>query len=336
MKKVLFVVLSLLLVSGFGLRNTVQQFLQQPLLLKGPYLEIKSGSSLRQLCLEWQQQGLLAANDCQLLKVISIFKPQLRDIKAGVYAVSPQSLQAQLALFRSGKVAQFNLILREGWTLKQNLQSLANAPFLLNDIADDSKVSMLWQWPKAWGKQPVNGEGLVLPETYFYTANTKASTILARAHQALLKALDDAWQQRNPDLPLTSPYDLLILASIVEKETGFLPEKPLISSVFINRLRQGMRLQTDPTVIYGLGDRYQGDITRAHLRDPHMYNTYVHHGLPPGPIALVSKTSLQAAAKPEISDKLFFVAKGDGSHQFSANLQQHNQAVQLYIFGKKP
>lgn len=336
MKKALFVMLSLLLVSGFGLRNSVQQFLQQPLLLKGPYLEIKSGSSLRQLCAEWQQQELLSNSDCQLLKVLSIFKPELRDIKAGVYAVAPQPLQTQLALFRSGKVAQFNLILREGWTLKQNLQSLANAPFLINDLNDDAEVSALWQWPQAWGKQPVNGEGLILPETYFYTANTKASTILKRAHQALLTAVDGAWQQRNKDLPLLSPYELLILASIVEKETGYLPEKPLISSVFINRLRQGMRLQTDPTVIYGLGDRYQGDITRAHLSDPHLYNTYVYAGLPPGPIALVSKTSLVAAANPEFSDKLFFVAKGDGSHQFSATLQQHNQAVQQYIFGKKP
>ena len=336
MKKVLFVVLSLLLVSGFGLRNAVQQFLQQPLLLKGPYFEIKAGSSLRQLCTDWQQQGLMSNSDCQLLKVLSVVKPQLRDIKAGVYAVAPQPLQAQLALFRSGKVAQFTFILREGWTLKQNLLSLANAPFLNNDLNDEAKVAALWQWPEKWGTQPVNGEALILPETYFYTANTKASTILLRAHKALLAAVDSAWQQRNSDLPLRSPYELLILASIVEKETGYLPEKPLISSVFINRLRQGMRLQTDPTVIYGLGERYQGDITRAHLRDPHLYNTYVHAGLPPGPIALVSKTSLAAAANPDISDKLFFVAKGDGSHQFSANLQQHNQAVQQYIFGKKP
>jgi UPF0755 protein len=336
MKKTLFVVLSLLLVSAFGLRNSVQQFLQQPLLLTGPYLEIKAGSSLRQLCSEWQQQQLLSAGDCTFLKFLSVLKPELRDIKAGVYAVSSMPLNAQLALFRSGKVAQFSLLLREGWTLKQNLQSIINAPFLINDVSDDTQVASMWQWPQGWGKSPINGEGLILPDTYFYTANTKASTIISRAHKSLLAAVDTAWQQRNPDIPLASPYELLILASIIEKETGFLPEKPLISSVFINRLRQGMRLQTDPTVIYGLGDRYRGDITRAHLRDPHIYNTYVHAGLPPGPIALVSKTSLQAAAQPEISDKLFFVAKGDGRHQFSASLQQHNQAVQQYIFGKKP
>jgi UPF0755 protein len=129
---------------------------------------------------------------------------------------------------------------------------------------------------------------------------------------------------------------LLTLASIIEKETGQLAEKPLIASVFVNRLQQKMKLQTDPTVIYGLGERYQGDITRAHLRDPHPYNTYVHFGLPPGPIAMVSATSLQAAAKPMVSDMLYFVAKGDGSHQFSATLKQHNAAVQQYIFGKKP
>jgi UPF0755 protein len=335
MKKTLLVILSLFLVCAFGLRNSAQQFLQQSIALTVPYLEIKAGSSLRQLCHDWQQQQLVSATDCQLLKILSIVKPELRDIKAGVYAVSAQPLDKLLAMFRSGKVAQFSLILREGWTLQQNLQALSKAAFLVNDL-NEQKVASLWQWPDKWGTSPVNGEGLILPETYFYTANTKASAILQRAHQALLTEVDAAWQQRHADLPLKSPYDLLILASIVEKETGYLPEKPLISSVFINRLRQGMRLQTDPTVIYGLGERYQGDITRAHLRDPHAYNTYVHAGLPPGPIALVSKSSLQAAAKPEVSDKLFFVAKGDGSHQFSTSLQQHNQAVQQYIFGKKP
>jgi len=335
MKKTLLVIISLFLVCTFGLRNSAQQFLQQSIALTEPYLEIKAGSSLRQICKDWQQQQLLSATDCQQLKILSIFKPELRDIKAGVYAVSAQPLHKLLAMFRSGKVAQFSLILREGWTLQQNLQALSKAAFLVNDL-NDQKVAALWHWPEKWGALPVNGEGLILPETYFYTANTKASAILQRAHQALLAEVDAAWQQRHADLPLKSPYDLLILASIVEKETGYLPEKPLISSVFINRLRQGMRLQTDPTVIYGLGERYQGDITRAHLRDPHAYNTYVHAGLPPGPIALVSKSSLQAAAKPEVSDKLFFVAKGDGSHQFSTSLQQHNQAVQQYIFGKKP
>lgn len=336
MKKVLFVIICVLCVCAFGLRNTVQQFLQQPLLLQGPYYEVKSGSSLRQLCNDWQQAGLVSAHECRLLKALSIVHPQLRDIKAGVYAVRPQPLSSILALFRSGKVAQFSVILREGWTLQQNLKTLQSAPYLLNDIGDAGQLTSVFQWPSSWGAAPINFEALVLPETYFYTANTPASVVLKRAHRALKDAVDAAWQARNPDIPLKTPYELLILASIVEKETGYLPEKPLISSVFVNRLRQGMRLQTDPTVIYGLGDRYQGDITRAHLKDPHIYNTYVHAGLPPGPIALVSRTSLTAAAQPLISDKLFFVAKGDGSHQFSATLQQHNQAVQQYIFGNKP
>ncbi len=336
MKKILLVLFSLGLVSAFGIRNAAQQFLQMPLAIQGPYFEIKSGDSLRGLCAKWQTEQLLTEVDCQLLKIMSVLKPELRQIKAGVYAVSPQPLHQLLAQFRSGKVAQFSLTLREGLTLKQNLESLREAPFLKNDIVDEAQLAQLWQWPSNWGSVPVNSEGLVLPETYFYTAYTPLSVILKRAHQSLLKEIDTLWQQRDTDLPLKTPYDLLILASIVEKETGHLPEKPLISSVFVNRLRLGMRLQTDPTVIYGLGDRYHGDITRAHLRDPHLYNTYVHAGLPPGPIALVTRSSLQAAAKPQLSDKLFFVAKGDGTHQFSANYQQHNQAVQQFIFGKKP
>ena len=336
MKKILLVLLSLGLVSAFGLRNAAQQFLQMPLALQGPYFEIKAGDSLRGLCLEWQKEQLLTATDCQLLKVMSVLRPELRQIKAGVYAVSPKPLVQLLAQFRSGKVAQFSLTLREGQTLKQNLESLRQAPFLQHDILDEAQLAQLWQWPADWGSAPVNSEALVLPETYFYTAYTPMSVILKRAHQSLIKEIETIWQNRQPDLPLKSPYELLILASIVEKETGHLPEKPLISSVFVNRLRLGMRLQTDPTVIYGLGDRYQGDITRAHLRDPHLYNTYVHAGLPPGPIALVTRSSLVAAAQPQASDKLFFVAKGDGTHQFSANYQQHNQAVQQYIFGKKP
>jgi UPF0755 protein len=336
MLKKFFVMALVLGVIAFGLMNQVQQFLQTRLALPGPYYDLPAGSSLSGLCLQWQQQQLMTQSQCSQLKLLSVFHPELRSLKAGVYRVQPDRLMNQLALFRSGKVAQFSFMLREGETLKQSLLALANAPYLHNDVPDVQALQQLVHWPKEWGNPPPNLEALFFPETYFYAAHSKASDIYRRAHRALLKQLELAWQQRDSRLPFTSPYQLLILASIIEKETGVISEKPLIASVFVNRLAQRMKLQTDPTVIYGLGDRYQGDITRAHLRDPHPYNTYVHFGLPPGPIALVSATSLQAAAKPLVSDKFYFVAKGDGSHQFSTSLPEHNRAVQQYIFGKKP
>jgi len=335
MFKKLVVILLLCSVVAFGLRNQVQQFSQTRLALAGPYFEVKAGSSLSALCQSWQQQGLLSSFQCTQLKLLSVFHPQLRDIKAGVYRVAPDLLLSQLALFRSGKVAQFSFMLREGETLQQSLQALSQAEFVQNDIQSVAELQALVRWPADWGPAPSDPEALFFPETYYYHAHSKASDIYRRAHQALLTQLEKAWAARDPSLPLQSPYQLLTLASIIEKETGVLTEKPLIASVFVNRLRLKMKLQTDPTVIYGLKERYQGDITRAHLKDPHPYNTYVHFGLPPGPIALVSATSLQAAAQPEVSKMLYFVAKGDGSHQFSENLDAHNKAVQQYIFGKK-
>jgi UPF0755 protein len=336
MFRTFFVASLLLAVAAFGVRNDIQQFQQSRLALSGPYLEITPGTSLSTLCQRWQQQGLLTGRQCWQLKLLSLWQPELRQLQAGVYQVKPDLLLQQLALFRSGKVAQFSFMLREGETVAQSLRQLASAPYLQNDVADVAALKALVQWPAAWGVPPANVEALFFPETYYYTAHSKASQLYLRAHKALLQRLDKAWQQRDPALPLESPYQLLTLASIIEKETGQLAEKPLIASVFVNRLQQKMKLQTDPTVIYGLGDRYQGDITRAHLKDPHPYNTYVYFGLPPGPIAMVSATSLQAAARPLLSEMLYFVAKGDGSHQFSATLKQHNAAVQQYIFGKKP
>ncbi len=335
MKKFLLQGLIVLAVAAFGVRNELQQVLQVQIKLPDTYLELKPGANLSSLCRQWQQQQLLTAWQCQQLKLQSLFNPQLRQLQAGVYPVKPMRLQQLLQLLRSGKVAQFSLTIREGQTFAQNLQQLQQLPYLDADVADADKARQLLRWPAEWGALPASAEALVFPDTYFYTAHTKLSVVLKRANQVLLEKLDAAWQSKQGGLPLQNRYELLTLASIVEKETGHLPEKPLIAAVFINRLQTKMKLQTDPTVIYGLGDRYQGDIKREHLKDPHPYNTYVHAGLPPGPIALVSWGSLQAAAQPAQSDKLYFVARGDGTHQFSQSLAEHNKAVQQYIFGKK-
>lgn len=335
-KKTLITSAIVLSVCVFGIRNYLQQVELSLLNINQPYLDVKPGTSLNSLCQTFVEQQFMSSNQCWQLKLLSVVNSELRQIKAGVYAVKPMRLRDLLILLRSGRVAQFSLRIQEGKTLQQTLVTLQQSPFLIHDIQSMQDAMALVQWPADWGPKPVNEEGLFFPETYKYTAHEPLSAVLKRAHRELLKRLDSAWQQKQPDLPLKSRYELLTLASIVEKESGYLPEKPEISAVFINRLNKNMRLQTDPTVIYGLGDRYQGDITRAFLQDPHPYNTYIHNGLPPGPIASVSQTSLDAAAKPVVSNKFYFVAKGDGSHVFSATLDEHNQNVRTYILGKKP
>jgi UPF0755 protein len=186
-----------------------------------------------------------------------------------------------------------------------------------------------------WLSEASSAEGLFLADTYFFTANTATSSILTRAHKAMLDYVETQWQQRQADLPLNSPYDALILASIIEKETAVSAERTKIAGVFVNRLRKNMRLQTDPTVIYGIGDAYDGNITRKHLRTPTPYNTYTIKGLPPTPIAMAGKEAIWAALNPMETDALYFVARGDGSHEFSSSLAAHNAAVRKYQLNRK-
>lgn len=302
--------------------------------------ELKAGTSVRGLCRTWQQAEQLSALDCQVLKLYLKQYPAMAQLQQGVYRV-PQALPLNeaLSLFQSGKVAQFSVTLIEGETLAQSWQRVMELPYLQQDLSDVDALAALINWPEEWGQLAQTGlpaqelEGLFYPDTYFYTANSKASEIWRRAHLVLKTELERYWQQRQPSLPLQNPYELLIMASIIEKESGLQSERGLVSSVFINRIHKNMRLQTDPTVIYGLTD-YSGRITRANLRDPHRYNTYRHHGLPPGPISLVSRSALIAAAQPEASDYYYFVSRGDGSHVFSQSLEQHNAAVRKYILGQ--
>lgn len=178
-----------------------------------------------------------------------------------------------------------------------------------------------------------NPEGLFYADTYFFYSGSKDIDILRTAHQRLLEVLEEEWSKRSKNLSYKNPYEALTMASIIEKETGLDSERPLIAGVFQNRLRLGMRLQTDPTIIYGLGDEYKGNIRRRHLRQPTPYNTYVIYGLPPTPIALVDSRAIRASLNPEPSDFIFFVAKGDGSHKFSITLKEHNAAVRKYQLG---
>ncbi|MFN4055827.1 MAG: endolytic transglycosylase MltG [Alishewanella aestuarii] len=335
------VLLVLVVVAGNSYWQQAQQaLLAAPIRFSEALYEVKPGASARQLCRQWQTQQQLTAWQCQQLKLYLRQHPEQAQLQQGLYRVEAEmSLQQALALFRSGRVAQFSVTLIEGETLAQSWQRFVDLPYLQQDLQQIAELQQLLRWPAEWGElAPMpelaqQMEGLFFPDTYFYTANSKASAIWLRAHQALLTQLEQIWQQRQPDLPLQTPYQLLTLASIIEKESGLQAERGLVSSVFVNRLNTGMRLQTDPTVIYGVAD-YNGRITRAHLRDPHPYNTYRHHGLPPGPISLVSISALKAAAAPEQSDYYYFVSRGDGSHVFSQTLEQHNSAVRKYILGQ--
>jgi len=252
-------------------------------------------------------------------------------IKTGEYQLDPGILPRELLqLLSSDAVVQYRFTLVEGWTFTQLLQALAKDDVLKQTLVrDPDKVGTVMI--SSLGVD--HPEGWFLPETYQFTRGGSDSEILERAHQAMEKELGSAWEARTNDLPLNSPYELLILASIIEKETGKADERRQIAGVFIRRLQQGMRLQTDPTVIYGLGDSFDGNIRRRDLETDTPYNTYTRSGLPPTPIAMPGRASLLAAAQPDAGDAIYFVADGTGGHTFSATLQEHQIAVKRLIKG---
>ena len=269
------------------------------------------------------------------LRWLLVKEPKLAKLRIGTYQISqgmsPRQLLTHLS---SGKELQFSITFVEGTTFKQWLAQLKNNRNLSFNAANLTaiKLSKLLAQSFAVPDYPQSYiEGQLYPDTYSFTAGTPASDIVKRAALKLAKELKLAWQQRHADLPLATPYQALILASIIEKETGVGSERATIASVFINRIRKRMRLQTDPTVIYGVGDSYNGDITRAHLRDKNRYNTYVIKGLPPTPIAMPGKASIIAALQPATTDYLYFVANGKGGHYFSKTLKEHNKAYQRYL-----
>ena len=286
-------------------------------------VEVKAGDNLSKLVARWHDAGLLL-HPQTLLLYARIKDKQL--IHQGEYQIVPDTSHAQLlAQLNQGKVIQRYLTLIEGWTYQQTLSYLRQQSLLKN-------TESTWQASQFIdGYQSQLGlEGMIYPDTYAYSKGESINGLLERAHQRLVKVLAQEWQNRSDGLPYQNPYEALIMASIVEKETGLDSERAEIAGVFVRRLNKGMRLQTDPTVIYGLGDAYQGDIKRVHLRTASAYNTYMINGLPPTPIALVGREAIHAALHPLEGDSLYFVAKGDGSHQFSATLAEHEAAVQHY------
>jgi UPF0755 protein len=253
-------------------------------------------------------------------------------LKSGEYAIDPGMRPDELlALFASGKSIQFPVTIVPGTRFRDALETIADAGVFdvqLRNLPDAELLERL-------GIDAEHPEGWLYPDTYLFRRGTTDVEILTRAHKRMRDVLEAEWAGRSDDLPIETPYEALILASIVEKETGKAVERPRIAGVFSRRLQQGMKLQTDPTVIYGLGDAYQGNITREHLRQATPYNTYVIPALPPTPIALPGREAIHAVLHPADGDELFFVARGDGSHYFSATYDEHNCAVQHYQL-KKP
>jgi UPF0755 protein len=293
---------------------------------QGDSIDIARGTSFRNIVGELRQRGLTSADPLYWW----LLAEQMRvagKLHAGEYAleagITPHQLLANMA---TDKVLQRNLTIVDGWTFGQLREALAKAEKLQHDTAtlDDAAIMQKIGAP---GEAP---EGRFLPETYAYVKGDSDLDVLKRAHLAMAKTLDAMWPVRDKDLPLATPYDALILASIVEKETGRADERARIAGVFVRRLQDHMLLQTDPSVIYGMGAAYNGSIHKVDLATDTPYNTYTRAGLPPTPIALPGKPALLAALHPAPGSELYFVARGDGGHVFASTLEEHNRNVDCY------
>ncbi|MFA3790322.1 endolytic transglycosylase MltG [Aliiglaciecola sp. SL4] len=266
-----------------------------------------------------------------LVKAALKLEPELSQIKAGTYELSlGMSARNMFNKLSRGIEKTYQISLIEGLRWQDWLIQLNNHPHLVKS----SKSNEQWLEMLDPDLPGQSIEGWLLADTYHFTSGTKVEDIVKTAHQALTSYLSEAWQTKQANLPYESPYEALIMASIVEKETGVPIERPRIAAVFVNRLNRGMRLQTDPTVIYGMGEAFDGNIRRKDLRQATPYNTYVIKRLPPTPIAMPSKLSIDAVLHPLYTEEFYFVSKGDGTHYFSETLQQHNRAVRQYQLKK--
>ena len=332
-----FLLILLLILGGVGFwgYQKLTEFVHTPVnVTQDQLLTIERGTTGSKLAALLEQEKILEHAD--LLPWLLKLQPQLNKVKAGTYSLTGvKTLQDLLDMLNSGKEAQFSVKFIEGKTFKEWRKNLENAPHLKQTLQgkSDKEIMALLDIPAVakavyeWN----NMDGWLYPDTYNYTPNSTDLELLKRSATRLQKALDKAWNERDENLPLADPYQMLILASIVEKETGIAAERPQVASVFINRLKANMKLQTDPTVIYGMGESYTGNIRKKDLETITPYNTYMIEGLPPTPIAMVSESALQAVAHPAKTDFYYFVADGSGGHKFTRNLNEHNKAVQEYL-----
>ncbi len=318
----LILVIVLAAVTWFQWTN-YQKFLVTPLGLNSD-LTVKKGDSAYKLGKKWQAAGHI--DNFYYYQLLLKMQPELRSIKAGEYQVSPTMTPPEvLATLVEGKVKSYQVSVIEG----SNIYELFNS--ISADSRLDKKINDLEQLKVEFGlANDEYLEGIFFAETYQFNKGDSDLDIYQRANQQLAKVLEEEWNNRAPNLPYEDPYEALIMASIIEKETAVAAERPIIAGVFVRRLQKGMLLQTDPTIIYGLLPDFDGDIRRKDIKNPHPWNTYVHKGLPPSPIAMVGREAINAALNPQDGKALYFVAKGDGTHQFSETLKEHNNAVRKY------
>ncbi|QVM92907.1 endolytic transglycosylase MltG [Pseudomonas entomophila] len=304
----------------------VGSVLEQPLQVEQErLLEVPSGTTPNRMFYRMQSEGLL--DDAVWLRLYWRFNMAGTALHTGEYRLNPGMTVGQLFdAWQRGDVVQYNLTLVEGWTFRQVRAAVARHEKIkhtLDGLSDSEVMDKL-------GHTGVFPEGRFFPDTYRFVRGMSDVELLQQAYMRLDEVLAKEWAERTTDLPYRDPYQALIMASLVEKETGIPQERGQIAGVFVRRMRLGMMLQTDPTVIYGMGERYNGKITRADLREPTPYNTYTMTGLPPTPIAMVGREAIHAALNPSDGSSLYFVARGDGSHVFSDDLDDHNSAVREF------
>lgn len=297
----------------------------------GRTFTIESGSNIKMIAQQLSLEEII--DDPWLFILLAKIKGVEKSVRAGEYRLQQaQSPSDLLELFTRGQPILYSFTVIEGWAFRQMISEMQHHPFIVNTLRGKSDAEIM----TALGYQGRHPEGLFFPDTYSFPKGTSDLDFLQRAYHLMQKHLQREWDDRAKNLPITSSYDALILASIIEKETGVAYERPLIASVFTRRLQKNMRLQTDPTVIYGLGEGFDGNIRFRDLKKDTPYNTYLHKGLTPTPIALPGLDSIRAALHPADSKALFFVAKGDGTHYFSNTLEEHNKAVRKFqLKGKK-
>lgn len=309
----------------------IDSALEQPLnIAQEELLEVPKGTTPNRTFLRLEADGVI--KDAFWLRVYWRFNLAGQPLHSGEYRMVPgMTVNGLIDLWKRGEMVQYSLTLVEGWNFHQVRAALAKDEKLeqtLNGLSDSEVMDKL-------GHSGIFPEGRFFPDTYRFVRGMTDADLLKKAYDRLDEVLAKEWNQRAADVPYTEPYQALIMASLVEKETGVPQERRQIAGVFVRRMEMGMLLQTDPTVIYGLGDRYNGKLTRAHLKEPTPYNTYLIPGLPPTPIAMVGREAIHAALNPADGNSLYFVARGDGSHVFSDDLDAHNNAVREFQINRR-
>lgn len=323
----IFIVIVVIAASIFA--HSIQRYVNNPINESGEYLEIvvDSGASFSHVTNKLASEGFITQPF--YFKLLAMYEEKTQKIKPGEYRLSSSNTPSEiLDSLVNGETIQYRLTIVEGKKFQDFYQQLLNHPKIERTIEEISEIK---------SRLEINQEsleGLFLPETYTFTAGTHDIDIVRQSYHLLRDFLDQEWPRRSESTLVTSPYEALILASIVEKETSVEEERARIAGVFISRLKINMPLQTDPTVIYGLGDSFDGNLTRKHLETDNPYNTYTRRGLPPSPIALVGKAAILAVLHPDITGDLYFVSKKDGTHYFSKTYEEHLSAVRKYQLGK--